>query len=106
MSNAVSTSVSGLLAFKRAIDVHSQNVANVNTAGYVRRTVELETRSGTGAAGQVVGSGVEVARVRRLVNEYLIDQSRTARSAARTVASSDPTSGNRRTARPVAVPRS
>jgi flagellar hook-associated protein 1 FlgK len=82
MSNAVSTSVSGLLAFKRAIDVHSQNVANVNTPGYVRRTVELETRSGTGAAGQVVGSGVEVARVRRLVNEYLIDQSRTARSAA------------------------
>jgi flagellar hook-associated protein 1 FlgK len=82
MSNAVNASVSGLMAFKRAIDVHSQNVANVNTAGYVRRTVEMENRPGAGAAGVVVGSGVEVARVRRLVNEYLIDQSRTARSAA------------------------
>jgi flagellar hook-associated protein 1 FlgK len=82
MSNAVTSSVSGLLAFKRAIDVHSQNVANVNTTGYVRRTVELENRPGAGTAGLVVGSGVEVARVRRLVNEYLIDQSRTARSAA------------------------
>ena len=82
MSNAMSTSLSGLLAFKRGIDVHSQNVANVNTAGYVRRTIDLETRSGNGEAGQIVGSGVAVAGVRRLVNEYLIDQARTARSAA------------------------
>lgn len=80
MSGALSTGLSGLLAYQRAINVHSQNIANVNTDGYVRQRVELIAQ---GNASALAGSaGVSVAQIRRDVNNYLLDQGRSSQSAA------------------------
>ena len=80
MSSALSTGLSGLLAYQRAINVHSQNIANVNTEGYVRQRVELIAQ---GNSNVLAGSaGVSIAQIRRDVNNYLLEQGRSSQSAA------------------------
>jgi flagellar hook-associated protein 1 FlgK len=80
VSSALSTGLSGLLAYQRAINVHSQNIANVNTDGYVRQSVELIAQ---GNSSVLSGSaGVSIAQIRRDVNNYLLEQGRSSQSAA------------------------
>ncbi len=80
MSSALSTGLSGLLAYQRAINVHSQNIANVNTEGYVRQRVELIAQ---GNSNVLAGTtGVSIAQIRRDVNNYLLEQGRSSQSAA------------------------
>ncbi|NBU26078.1 MAG: flagellar hook-associated protein FlgK, partial [Gammaproteobacteria bacterium] len=73
---------SGLQAFRQALDVTGQNISNVNTDGYVRQRADLVARESTPTGSSWVGNGVEVRRLERLVDDYLVDQSRGARSAA------------------------
>lgn len=80
--SALSTGVSGLLAFQRAIEVHSRNIANVNTDGHVREDVQLVSRGGGNLLSGGLAGGVNVGRVRREVNEFLLGQARTAGAAA------------------------
>jgi flagellar hook-associated protein 1 FlgK len=49
-----------------ALRVTSNNIANVNTPGYSRRVVNLETQAPGGQLG-----GVQIAGVQRIVNNYL-----------------------------------
>jgi flagellar hook-associated protein 1 FlgK len=68
------------LAYQRAINVHSQNIANVNTEGYVRQRVELIAQ---GNSSVLAGpAGVSIAQIRRDVNNYLLEQGRSSQSAA------------------------
>lgn len=82
MTTSAASSMTNLMAFKRAIDVHSQNVAGVNTQGYVRRTVSLSPgtllESGSGAQG----GREDTVVIRRQVDEFLVDQSRVTGSNA------------------------
>lgn len=82
MSNLFITGLSGLQAFQRALDATSQNIANSNTEGYVRQRADFSTRESSLVGDVWVGSGVAVGRVRRVVNDFLADQSRTAQSSA------------------------
>lgn len=82
MSNLFVTGLSGLQAFQRALDATSQNIANSNTEGYVRQRADFSTRESSLVGDVWVGSGVAVGRVRRVVNDFLADQSRTAQSSA------------------------
>ena len=58
--------ISSLNAQQSALRVVSDNVANVNTPGYARREAQLQARVLAG-----IGSGVEVAEVRRIVDRFL-----------------------------------
>ena len=82
MTTSAASSMTSLMAFKRAIDVHSQNVAGVNTEGYVRRTVSLSPgtllESGSGSQG----GREDTVVIRRQVDEFLVDQSRVTGSNA------------------------
>ena len=82
MTTSAASSMTSLMAFKRAIDVHSQNVAGVNTQGYVRRTVSLSPgtllESGSGAQG----GREDTVVIRRQVDEFLIEQARVTGSNA------------------------
>ena len=50
----------------------SNNIANVNTAGYTRRTVNLQTgEQARGSGGIDIGSGVNVQSIQRMADEYL-----------------------------------
>ena len=63
--------ISSLNAQQAVIANASNNIANVNTEGYSRRKVVLETRSDTSGTGLSLGNGVQVADVQRVSDEFL-----------------------------------
>jgi len=63
--------LSGLNAAYTAMDTIGNNIANAATEGYHRQTVEFVPASSVQSAGVTVGGGVEVASLRRMVNDLL-----------------------------------
>lgn len=63
----LNTALSGLLTNQRGLDVISQNVVNVNTPGYSRKVLNLESRVLLGR-----GAGVQEGTVTRMVDESLL----------------------------------
>jgi flagellar hook-associated protein 1 FlgK len=68
------TSISGLLAFQRALAVTGHNVSNVNTPGYSRQRVDLVTRPPTPSGDGFIGNGVTVNSVERIVDGFINGQ--------------------------------
>jgi flagellar hook-associated protein 1 FlgK len=60
-----------LLAQQRAIEVTGHNIANVNTPGYSRQRVLLETSDPVSMGTQLVGTGVKDAGIQRLYDPFL-----------------------------------
>src|SRR4029077_14370489 len=81
MSDLLSTSVSGLLAFQRALDVTSNNVANAATPGYSRETVNFTEAQAQATGSGYIGSGVAVQGVTRSYAELLAGQARSSQSS-------------------------
>lgn len=81
MGSFLSTSVSGLLAFQRAIDATSQNISNVSTPGYSRQRVDLAARPAQMYANGWVGNGVQVNTTARVYDDMLADQVRVSSSS-------------------------
>jgi flagellar hook-associated protein 1 FlgK len=75
LNAALLTASSGLQAAQMGLRAVSDNIANVNTPGYVRKTVLQEPRV---VAGQ--GMGVSVSGTKRLTDQYLELASQTASS--------------------------
>lgn len=71
MASILNTGISALNAFKRQMETTGHNIANVNTEGYSRQTVQFDTREPQGASAGYIGSGVEVASVRRNYDQFL-----------------------------------
>ena len=69
------TANSGLQAAQAALSATSDNVANVNTPGYVRKQVVQQQLVVNG-----VGEGVDITGVQRVTNQYLATASMTASS--------------------------
>ena len=73
------TSLRGLLTQQQALDVTGHNIANANTAGYSRQEAVLEptrpyvvpSNSVNTGAGAQLGSGVDVAAIRRIRDGFL-----------------------------------
>jgi flagellar hook-associated protein 1 FlgK len=66
LNGVLSSGLSSILTNSAALRVTSDNIANVNTAGYVRRVVQQQTMA---PGGQL--SGVELGEIQRVVNNYL-----------------------------------
>ncbi len=66
LNGIMSSALTALKTNSAALSVVSNNVANMNTTGYARRVVNLETLS---AGGQI--AGVDIADVQRVVDQYL-----------------------------------
>jgi len=81
MGDFLSTGLSGLFAFKRAIDVTSHNIANVGTDGYSRQRAEFVTREATRFGNGYVGNGVSVATTARSYDDLLAQNVRAASSS-------------------------
>ncbi|MGQ0619460.1 MAG: flagellar hook-associated protein FlgK [Panacagrimonas sp.] len=71
MSDLLSTGVSALLAYRRALDTAGHNIANVNTPGFSRQRVELTSRLGGPSGDGYIGSGVDTATVRRITDSFV-----------------------------------
>ncbi len=72
--NMLSTAVSGLQAFQRNLVTIGNNISNVNTEGYSRQSVELSAREPNAASGGFIGTGVDVTAIRRVYDQFLVDQ--------------------------------
>lgn len=88
MSSMLDIARSGVLAYRTALSVTADNVANVNTKGYVRREAMLEPLSGatmSASAGSTLGQGVLVTDVRRAFDVVASDRLRSSESAVSSV---------------------
>jgi flagellar hook-associated protein 1 FlgK len=73
------TTLRGLLAHQRSLDVTSHNIANVSTPGYSRQSAELvatqpmDVAAGAviGGAGAQLGTGVDVQQYKRVRDTFL-----------------------------------
>jgi flagellar hook-associated protein 1 len=81
MSDVLSTSVSGLLAFQQALSVTSNNIANVSTPGYSVESPIFTAEAGTETTAGSYGNGVEVSSVTRNYSELLAGQMRSSQSS-------------------------
>lgn len=66
LTTILSTAITGLTASQRALQTTSVNIANVNTPGYARKEVLFQSAVIGG-----MSAGVEVAEVRRIVDDFL-----------------------------------
>lgn len=80
MSGAITTGLSALLAAQRALQTTSNNIANANTAGYVRQRVDLVERPGLPIGNFSIGAGVAVADITRVYDQFLTDNLRSTTS--------------------------
>src|SRR6185312_15539694 len=80
MSDLLATSVSGLLAFQRALDVTSNNVANAATPGYSVENAQFTEQPSQASSAGFFGGGVDVATVQRTYDEALAQQVRSSQS--------------------------
>ncbi len=81
--NGIEIGRRALLAQQYTMDVVGQNIANINTAGYSRQVVNLETTEPTFVAVMnknkplaSLGSGVKVAQIQRIRDSFLDSQDR------------------------------
>lgn len=81
MADLLSTSISGLMAFQRALDTTSHNISNANTVGYSRQLTEFMTRNAQQAGSGWVGNGVDVSTIKRAYDDFLAGQGRSASSS-------------------------
>ena len=70
-SSLLNVGISGLLAYQRSLDTISHNIANVNTDGYSRQTVHLQTRTPQVNGFGFLGTGVDVGTITRSYDAYL-----------------------------------
>ena len=78
MADILNIGLSALLAQQRALTTTANNIANASTPGYSRQRVELSERPSERVGPGYAGTGVDVASVRRLTDEILANQLRSA----------------------------
>jgi flagellar hook-associated protein 1 FlgK len=78
MADILNIGLSALLAQQRALTTTSNNIANASTPGYSRQRVELASRASERVGPGFAGTGVDVTALRRMTDEILADQLRSA----------------------------
>ena len=74
--SGLNTATTALWAQQRGLDVTGQNIANVNTAGYTRQRVEMQSIGGNAvpamhSVSKQVGQGVDADKVIRIRDAFL-----------------------------------
>jgi len=81
MTGILGTALSGLMAFQRSLDTTSHNISNVNTEGYSRQRVELDTSPAQFTGAGYIGQGVNIATVSRSYDQFITNQLTSSTSA-------------------------
>ncbi len=74
MSSLLNIGTSALLANQQVLRTTGNNIANVNTAGYSRQNVQLNSIEGQYSGSGYYGLGVEAATVMRSHSDMLTRQ--------------------------------
>jgi len=70
MADLIGVGVSGLSAYQRALGTTSNNIANLQTEGYVRQRAVLASSGQDASATISLGTGVRFAEVQRLYDRF------------------------------------
>ena len=81
MTDILNNAVSGLLAFQRALNTTSHNIANVNTAGYSRQVADIQTQPPSLVGGAWLGNGVRIESIQRNFDQFVTDSLRESTSS-------------------------
>lgn len=76
MADILNVGTSALLSLQRAITTTGHNIANVNTEGYSRQRVNLETLIPQLSGGSYIGSGVATESIERIYDQFLTSEVR------------------------------
>lgn len=76
MAGLIGIGLTGILGHQGALNTTGNNITNANTPGYSRQEVVFESQGGQRTGAGSVGKGVSIADIRRLANEYLVQQVR------------------------------
>ncbi|SFR42867.1 flagellar hook-associated protein 1 FlgK [Marinobacter daqiaonensis] len=76
MAGLIGIGLSGILGHQSALNTTGNNITNANTPGYSRQEVQFDTQAGRNTGNGRIGSGVSVENIRRLADQYLVDQVR------------------------------
>lgn len=78
----LNVSARALTANQTALSTIGHNISNVNTPGYSKQTVQLETAGGQYTGAGFIGRGVTVATITRNADQFLTKQATTAAAVA------------------------
>lgn len=76
MAGLLGIGLTGILSHQSALNTTGNNITNANTPGYSRQEVQFETQAGQRTGAGSIGSGVSISNIRRLADEYLVQQVR------------------------------
>src|SRR5690554_2499243 len=76
MAGLIGICLSGSLGHQSALNTTGNNITNANTPGYSRQEVVFETQQGQRTGAGTIGKGVSIVDIRRLANEFLVQQVR------------------------------
>jgi len=84
---SINTALTALYAQRRGLDVTGQNIANVNTEGYSRQRVDMQSLTGSISPAMFaktagVGAGVGITDVQRMHDEFLEGRARNEHATA------------------------
>jgi flagellar hook-associated protein 1 FlgK len=82
MSGIFNIGVRSLQANQAALQTTGNNIANVNTPGYSRQSVVVQTVQGQYTGGGFIGAGVDISTVQRQHSEFLTRQAALSSSVA------------------------
>ena len=74
IGNIFDIATSGIAAQRLALEVTGENIANVNTEGYSRQQVNLESKLSINVNGVQLGTGVQVTAILRSYDDMLQQQ--------------------------------
>lgn len=77
MPSILNTSLTGMLAFQKALQVTSHNISNANTPGYSRQVTDFTSRVGSGSGNAYIGGGTQISQIRRVFDQMQVQQMRT-----------------------------
>ena len=84
MTSLFDVGKSAIQAYRQSLSVTGQNIANINTDGYVRREADLQevtaSQGGITSIANQSGLGVRVADIRRSFDELLVSRKLSASS--------------------------
>ena len=81
MADMLNTALSAINSYQRALATTGHNIANANTEGFSRQTVNLSSTLPQSIGVGAIGSGVGVSSITRSYDQFVVEQMRSSSSA-------------------------
>ena len=80
MADLLSTGISGVRTYQRALATVGNNIANVDTQGYSRQRLEIQESSSSSEGSLNIGNGARAVRVQRSYDSFVVENLRSSQS--------------------------